>query len=120
MHQHRLPSLPAMMGFGTEFITDEMRAGALADAESTTAKIDAIRKRLELPIEQLPIVVDAYIGALNTRVAKEQARVAEEEQARFRAEMAGQSGAFGGTAFGGMNLAGMPMCTCGGVRKPQG
>jgi hypothetical protein len=126
MHGHRVPPmhLPAMLGFGTEHITDEMRQGALADAERTTAQIDQIRKKLELPVEQLPLVVDAYIGALNTRIAKEQARVDAEERAKYEQQLA-QYGQYGGVGPGFPNLVGAlgtaPMiCSCGGIRKPQG
>lgn len=45
-------------------VTDDMRKEALAKTSEIMAELDKIRKRLELPLEQLPLVAEIYAGSL--------------------------------------------------------
>lgn len=57
-------------------VSEEMRDQALARAASTLKKIDEVRKKLELPIDQLPVLIDLYgkhVLALQAEAAREEA-----------------------------------------------
>lgn len=60
----RIQGIPGPL-FGTRIIvTDDMRTQALVKTKEIVGKLDQLRKSLELPADQLPVVADAYGSVL--------------------------------------------------------
>lgn len=51
-------------------VTEEMREKALKHAATTLRKIDEVRRSLELPVEQLPVVIEIYGQSVLALVAE--------------------------------------------------
>lgn len=79
-----------LTSYDSAHVTDEMRAEALAETEKTIAKLDALRKRQELPVEQLPLVANLYGAALMILVDKERAARDRVKRKKYREWLAKQ------------------------------
>jgi hypothetical protein len=53
-------------------VTAEMRTEAIETTDRVLGELERLRKRHELPIEQLPLVAEIYIGALGSLADKAQ------------------------------------------------
>jgi hypothetical protein len=53
-------------------ISDELREKALQRTAAVLRKIDEVRRNLELPVEQLPVVIDIYGKVVSSLIAEAQ------------------------------------------------
>ena len=70
------------MGVDDACLSEELREQAFKHTTATLKKLDEIRRQLELPIEQLPIVINTYGNALSTLTAAAARTAAQEERDR--------------------------------------
>jgi hypothetical protein len=95
----RFPRSPFMLG-GAPVVTDEMREAALVKTTEIMGKLDQIRKRLELPADQLDLVADTYVGIVSSIAQDEANKELEREQLLLQQQwgsMVGQHGHGGHT-----------------------
>lgn len=78
MHMH-----PFMPGPNVVDVTDELRERALKRTSETLRKIDEVRRALELPVEQLPVVIDIYGKVVSALLAEEESRKLAERTQRL-------------------------------------
>lgn len=72
-------------------VPEDLRDKALKRTADALRKIDEVRKNLELPVEQLPIVIDTYGKAVTALVAEEERKKLAERTQRIPLTMMSQT-----------------------------